>query len=157
MIHCKTITNKKCFWNIIQKYYYEMSMYYGDEMDEEGNYRDCFFDCYFADDPERKAIYLMHANTIVGFALINQYSHLGSNIDYAMAEFTIFPAYRQQGYGKEAFKLLLSLYPGTWEIKYHKGNRKAALFWTKMTEAFSPSVTNLNEEEQFLSFSTDTR
>ncbi|MDO4547750.1 MAG: GNAT family N-acetyltransferase [Clostridia bacterium] len=154
MIHLVTITGKERFWNIHQKYLYEMTQFYDDKMDEEGNYHYGHFDSYFENDPDRKALYMVSDRNIVGFALINRYSHVGNDIDYAMAEFTIFPVYRKNNYGSESVKRIFSVYSGKWEIKYNLKNYKAVRFWTKATREFMPEVINLNEDEQIICFST---
>ncbi len=154
MICLETITDKKRFWNIYQKYLYEMTQFYHDEMDEQGNYPAKFFNSYFEGDAKRKAVYIMNENTLIGFALINNYSHIGNDIDYAIAEFTIFPSYRKHGYGYEAVKLIFHLFAGQWEIKYNIGNHKAVIFWSKLTEIYAPKVVKLNDEEKIISFST---
>ncbi len=154
MIHLEKVTNKNQFWNILQKYMYEMSQFYDDEMDEAGNYLYRYFDSYFEDAPDRKALYIMDDDLIVGFVLINRYSFIGSDIDYAIAEFTVFPAYRKRNCGSEAVKCILAQFPGRWEIKYNLKNDKAARFWTKVTQQFKPKVVNLENEEQLVLFST---
>ena len=42
-----------------------------------------------------------------------------------MAEFTIFPTYRNKHYAREAVKLIFDTYKGKWEIKYNENNIKA--------------------------------
>ena len=46
MITLKEVTEneKNVLWNINQKYLYEMTQYYPDEMDENGNYHYGYFD-----------------------------------------------------------------------------------------------------------------
>ena len=53
-------------WNINQKYLYEMTNFYDDSMDEDGNYHYGYFDEYFTD-PKRTAYFLYHDDTLVGF------------------------------------------------------------------------------------------
>lgn len=154
MIHLEKVTNKNQFRNIFQKYMYEMSQFYDDEMDEDGNYLYRYFDSYFADALERKALYIMDNDLIVGFVLINRHSFIESDIDYAIAEFTVFPAYRKRDYGSEAVKCIFARFPGKWEIKYNLKNNKATQFWTKVTQQFDPKVVNLKNEEQLVLFST---
>ena len=49
--------DRELLWNINQKYLYEMTNYYDDEMDARGNLHYGFFDAYFTD-PERRAFFL---------------------------------------------------------------------------------------------------
>ena len=57
MITLKPVTQneKELLWNINQKYLYEMTKYYPDEMDENGNYHYGYFESYFTE-PDRKSV-----------------------------------------------------------------------------------------------------
>ncbi len=145
-------TDREMFWNINQKYLYEMTLFYPDVMDEEGNLHYGHFDEYFID-PARKAFFLYNDDTMVGFAMINPYSVIGHAPDYTMAEFTIFPSYRRNHYAKEAAKLILSTYHGKWEIKYNEKNKAAKNLWTQVTAEYNPNVYRLNEVETIFEFS----
>ena len=96
MINLKPVKpeDKELLWNINQKYLYEMTNYYDDEMDERGNYHYGYFDAYFTE-PERIALFICKNDVIVGFAMLNPYSYLGEKSEYVMAEFTVFPMYRR--------------------------------------------------------------
>ncbi len=142
------------FWNINQKYLYEMTHYYPDEMDEQGNYHYGYFEKYFVD-PKRKAYFILNDEKKVGFVMIHPYSVIGKHPDHTMAEFTIFPAFRKNGFAKDAVKQIFSLYRGKWEIKYNEKNTAAKAFWTKMTNDFSPTIFSLNEWETVLSFTVE--
>ena len=79
--------NRDLLWNIHQKYLYEMTTYYDDEMDESGNYHYGYFDAYFTE-PERKALLIYDRQVLVGFAMINPYSYIHGQPDHVLAEFT---------------------------------------------------------------------
>ncbi len=143
--------DRDLLWNINQKYLYEMTMYYPDQMDENGNYHYGHFEEYFTD-PRREAFFLYNDNTMVGFAMLCPYSNIGKNPDYTMAEFTIFPTYRRKHYALEAANLLLSNHPGQWEIKYNEKNIGAKKLWTTVTAFYHPAVHHLNEEETVFEF-----
>ena len=137
---------KDLLWNINQKYLYEMTLYYPDEMDSQGNLHYGYFDEYFSD-PKRKAFFIYNDDKMIGFAMVNPYSAIDHTPDYTMAEFTIFPTYRGNGYGFEAAKLILSLYKGKWEIKYNERNIAAKKLWKKITAPYNPKMIYLNEAE----------
>lgn len=143
--------DKALFWNINQKYLYEMTSYYPDEMDQQGNYHYGYFDAYFSD-PERKAFFILNDEKMIGFVMLNPYSAIGHHPDYTIAEFTIFPSYRRKHYAFDAAKLILSNYRGQWEIKYNEKNLGAKNLWTTVTASYSPRVYQLNEEETVLAF-----
>lgn len=144
--------DKELFWNINQKYLYEMTLYYPDEMDQQGNYHYGYFYAYF-EDPKRKAFFIYDDKKLIGFAMLNPYSAIGHSPDYTIAEFTIFPSYRRKHYAFEAAKLILSSYHGQWEIKYNEKNVGAKNLWTAVTASYSPHVYKLNEQETVLEFS----
>ena len=62
--------DRDLLWNINQKYLYEMTNYYDDTMDENGNYHYGHFDEYFSDS-KRTAYLLYDEDTLIGFAMLN--------------------------------------------------------------------------------------
>ncbi len=142
---------KELLWKINQKYLYEMTAYYPEPFDENGDYHYGWFDAYFTD-PERKAFFLFADDAMIGFAFINPYSYIGHAPDHVMAEFTVFPAYRRRHYALEAARVILSSYPGHWEIKYNEKNTGAKKLWTAVTEPYSPKVYHLNDAETVFEF-----
>ncbi|MBQ6395032.1 MAG: hypothetical protein IJH87_01615 [Atopobiaceae bacterium] len=141
-------------FNVLQKYLYELSAYYRDELDADGNIAYPWFDTYFdpEEHPERRAILIREGASTVGFILINAYSDLDEPIDHAVAEFTIFPAFRGRGLGKQAAALLFQDNPGTWELTFNNTNETAASFWTSVTRPYRPDPTPINARETILSF-----
>ena len=146
------IEQKELLWNINQKYLYEMTNYYPDEMDENGVLHYGYFDEYFVDE-KRRAFFIYNNEKMVGFAMIHPYSVIDGTPDYTMAEFTIFPSYRKCHFATEAVNLILSDYRGKWEIKFNEKNKAAKMFWTNLTLQYCPSIHHVNEEETVLVFS----
>lgn len=142
------------FWNINQKYLYEMTNYYDDPMDENGVLHYGYFEDYFIN-PQRKAFFIYNDKTMIGFVMICPYSQINQHPDYVMAEFTIFPIFRRKHFAREAVNLILSLYPGQWEIKYSEKNLPAKSLWTAVTAPYHPSIHHLNDEETVFAFRTD--
>ncbi len=70
--------DKELFWNINQKYLYEMTSYYPDEMDNQGNYHYGYFNAYFTE-PERKVYFTLNDEKMIGFVILNPYSVIGNN------------------------------------------------------------------------------
>lgn len=153
MIRLQTIReeDKELFWNINQKYLYEMTLYYPDEMDKQGNYHYGFFNAYFTE-PERKAFFIFNDEKMIGFVMLNPYSVIGHDPDYTIAEFTIFPSYRRKHYAFDTAKLILSSYHGQWEIKYNEKNLGAKNLWTIVTSSYNPHVYQLSKDETVLEF-----
>ena len=143
--------DRDLLWNINQKYLYEMTNFYDDKMDENGNYHYGHFDEYFTD-PKRSAYFIYSDDTLAGFVMINPYSNINQNPDYKMAEFTIFPAFRRKHIALEAAKMILDKYRGKWEIKYNEKNLAAKKLWNTVASPYKTEVFHFNEEETVLSF-----
>ncbi len=143
--------HKELLWNIHQKYLYEMTKFYPDEMDKAGNYHYGYFDSYFTD-PERNALLIYHDSVLIGFAVINPYSYIDADPDYVLAELTIFPAYRKNHFAYDAAECIFRKYKGHWEIKFNENNIAAKNLWNKVTSAYSPTVHCYSDCETVLSF-----
>lgn len=144
--------DKELFWNINQKYLYEMTNYYDDEMDNIGNYHYGHFEEYFID-PKREAFFIYNDNILVGFAMLCPYSYINKSPDYTMAEFTIFPAFRKHHFARDAIKLMLDSHKGNWEIKYNEKNIVAKKMWTNVASNYQYKKYHLNDVETVLEFS----
>lgn len=143
--------DKTLFWSINQKYLYEMTLYYPDKMDENGNYHYGYFEQYFVDE-KRKAYFIYNDDAIVGFVMINPYSVLNHEPDYTIAEFTIFPSFRGKHLASQAVKLIFDRFKGSWEIKFSDNNLAAKRFWTQITAKYNPTLTHLSEAQTVLEF-----
>ncbi len=153
MIRLKAVTaaDRKLLWNLNQKYLYEMTNFYDDELDAEGNLHYGYFDAYFTD-PKRGAFFIHSENRLVGFAMLHPYSYFDRAVDHVMAEFTVFPACRKRHYALEAARLLLANYPGQWEIKYNEKNAAARALWTKVSAPYAPEKRAFSDCETVLLF-----
>lgn len=153
MIKLQTVRSKdrELLWNINQKYMYEMSWLYLDEMDGSGNYQYEHFDDYFSD-PRRTAYFIFDDDTLVGFAMLCPYSCIGMQPDHTMAEFTVFPAYRKKHFAYDAVNMIFERHPGKWEIKYSEKNPRAKKLWDKVAAPFYPEVYHTDENETVLVF-----
>jgi len=156
MLSLKKVQNRDrdLLWNINQKYLYEMTNFYDDPMDENGNYHYGYFDEYFSD-PKRKAYFICNDGVLVGFAMLCPYSNIEQDSDYTMAEFTIFPSFRRRHLALDAAKMILASHPGKWEIKYNEKNKGAKNLWHTVAGPYEPEIYHLNEEETVLSFETE--
>lgn len=146
--------DRELLWNINQKYLYEMTNFYDDPMDKNGNYHYGHFDEYFSD-PERVAYFIYNDDVLTGFAMLCPYSNINQDPDYTMAEFTIFPSFRRKHLALDAARMILDQHPGKWEIKYNEKNSGAGKLWNMVAAPYEPEVYHLNEEETVLSFKTD--
>ena len=149
-----TPADRELLWNLNQKYLYEMTNYYGDELDALGNLHYGWFDAYFSD-PRREAYLLYDGVTLVGFAMIHPYSHRGDRADHVLAEFTVFPMYRGRHLALAAAEEIFRRFKGRWEVKYNEKNTPAKRLWTKATEKYRPERIALNEKETLLCFRSE--
>ena len=156
MIYLQKVNAKDrdLLFSINQKYLYEMTNFYPDEMDEQGNYGYGHFEEYFTD-PMRIAYFIYDGGALTGFAMLCPYSNIGQDPDFIMAEFTIFPAFRRRHLALEAARMILEKHPGKCEIKYNEKNIGAKKLWTMVTAPFTPRVYHLNEEETVFAFVND--
>ena len=145
--------DRELLWNINQKYLYEMTNYYDNEMDALGNISYGYFDAYFTD-KKRSAYFLYEEKDLVGFAFINPYSYFGGETDYVLAEFTVFPVFRRRHLALSAAEMIFGNFKGRWEIKYNEKNSAAKALWTKATEIYRPEKISLNSVETVLLFRT---
>ena len=143
--------DKALLFSINQKYLYEMTAFYPDDMDVHGNYHYGHFEEYFTD-PRRRAFFFCDGAVMVGFAMVHPYSVLGRTPDHTMAEFTVFPSYRRRGYALDAARQLLTANRGEWEIKYNEKNAAGKALWAKVSAPYAPTVHHLNDVETVLSF-----
>ncbi len=146
--------NRRLLWNIFQKFLYEMTNYYDDEMDSDGNYPYGYFDSYF-EEAGRKALLIYEDGTLVGFAMLHTYSYINAHPDNVLAEFTIFPMYRGKHLGRQTAETLFHTYRGTWELKYNERNMGAKTLWNKVTEPFWQIAHKYSDDETVLSFQTN--
>lgn len=148
MIHVKEVKkeNYPVLFNFMQKYLYEMSSYYDNEMNAEGNYEYPYLPYYF-EEKHRKAFFICDDDIVIGFTLINDHSFTGEPIKNCIAEFTIFPAYRHKGNGMKTMDLLMQSLPGSWQLKYSLKNEAGTAFWKKVREKYEGTETWLGEDE----------
>ena len=153
MIYLKRVEpiDKERLFNLFQKMLYEMTQFYDNEIDELGLIHYGYFDEYFID-PNRFAYFIYHEEQLVGFMMIHKYSYFDLPIDFNMAEFTIFPSFRKQGFGVDAVREVLKKHQGIWEIKYNLTNEKANLFWHKVLKEYKPNILKYEENEEVFRF-----
>jgi len=55
---------------------------------------------------------------------------------HAIAEFFIRKRFRRQGIGRQAVQLVLTQFPGSWEVVWQKQNLAAGNFWRLVLSPF---------------------
>lgn len=66
---------------------------------------------------------------LAGFVLINDVSHSGRPLDFAVAEFFVVRKHRRGGVGRAAARLAIQNRPGQWEMAVSRRNPGAQAFW----------------------------
>lgn len=137
--------------NLLQKYLYEMSQFFDDKMDSEGNYPYQYLPLYFTDD-DRSAYFIYDNDERIGFALINAYSLTDEKINNCIAEFTIFPVYRNKGNGLNAVEALRKERTGKWQLKYSTDNVRAERFWNVVKDRYNGIMFPMSELGRIVEF-----
>ena len=145
------VSMKRKLSSLMQKYLYELSAYYDIPMDENGDYEYRYFEAYFTE-PERAAYFFLEGQKTVGFCMINKHPFTDERADNNIAEFTVFPAFRNKGRGEEALRLLKRERRGSWQLKFSESNRAAAAFWRKIGRKYCGKERTLPDGETALSF-----
>lgn len=148
------IEHKNLLWNLLQKYLYELSDVYGDDIEDDGNYSYDYFENYFNPEENREALIFRYDDKIIGFCMINDHSFNENSINYSMAEFSIVPKYRKNGLGKRAISKVLSQRKGKWQIKYSLDNPTAQKFWENVLSDYKSTETLLEDNEKLLDFTS---
>ena len=148
------IEHKNLLWNLLQKYLYELSYVYGDDIEDDGNYSYDYFENYFNPEENREALIFRYDDKIIGFCMINDHSFNENSINYSMAEFSIVPKYRKNGLGKRAISKVLSQRKGKWQIKYSLDNPTAQKFWENVLSDYKSTETLLEDNEKLLDFTS---
>lgn len=148
------ISKKAVLWNLLQKYLYEFSVYYRDQVEDDGNYAYPYFDSFFTE-PGREAWLIRKEGKLAGFLMMNRYSEMGEEIDFAVAEFCILPLYRRAHLGRQAMEEIFWTHRGRWEIKYNRRNPAAEKFWVHVTAGFQREILVLEDEDRVICFRND--
>jgi len=145
--------DKVLLFNLLQKMLCEMTNYYDDDIDSEGNFEYRYFENYFSGaEPDRLAFLIEADNKVAGFLMVNSHSYLSQTPDHVLAEFFVLPMFRKKHVARDAVSLLFRQLPGAWEIKYHTRNLPAARLWNQAAKPYSPQLNHLAEYEEVLSF-----
>ena len=119
--------------NLFQLYTYDFTEQWAGEtrgeLQEDGlfpAYPD--LDSYWSE--PRRAPFLIRADGhLAGFVLINDHSHSGQPLDFAVAEFFVVRKHRRGGVGRTAALAAIRPRPGQWELAVARRNAGALAFW----------------------------
>ena len=133
--------------NLIQLYTHDFSEFWAGtpKGDVQANGR---FEDYplsdFWERPYWSANLIITGTTTLGFALVNDSSHIGKVVGANVAEFFVLRKFRGQGVGKSAARAMFNSRPGSWEVAVASRNQVAKKFWMRVIET-SPEARDLQE------------
>jgi predicted acetyltransferase len=122
--------------NLFQLYAHDFSEQWFDrpegELDETGRLQEySLLDNYWTE-PKHEALLIRADSRLVGFALVNDYSHSGLPLDFQIAEFFVARKHRRSGVGQAAALAVIGARPGRWELAVARRNLGAQFFWRRV-------------------------
>ena len=100
-----------------------------------------YLDLYWTE-PERHPFFIEVGGEVAGFVLVNTHTRLTARSPvHAIAEFFIRKRFRRQGIGRQAVQLVLTQFPGAWEVVWQKQNLAARNFWPLVLSPFIADAT----------------
>lgn len=124
------IEEKDFLKSLLKDYLIELRINTNSEIDSEYQY----LDSYFIEE-ERKAMFILNDNEIIGFVFVNDYCLIKTN-EIAIAEFYIQKQFRNLGFAENAAKQVFKMHNKKWEIKTSLENKVALCFWRKVIGNF---------------------
>jgi predicted acetyltransferase len=144
-----TTADRALIESLMQFYTYDFSEFARNPDDFRFNEKGTFepypyLDQYFSD-PNCWPLLIYSLDTIAGFALVNQHSHLtGGAVERNMGEFFVGRPFRRNGVATAAFHKVLELHPGQWEVAVALKNAPARNFWPRAIAA-APNVSDIEQ------------
>jgi predicted acetyltransferase len=123
-------TDKLVLRNLLHLYLYDLSEYKKTDVNNHGVFEYPRVDQYWSDDT-CFPFYIHVDGHIAGFVLIHRYDLLRQN-RHVISEFFVLRKYRRRGVGTEAARLILSAFPGPWEVSEIPGNLPSQMFWRRV-------------------------
>ncbi len=129
--------NENIFFNLLDKYNFELSQYELTDTNPDGLYDNDRFKKYLTN--ERFFAELFFAEKIpVGLAAYSIYYSAGKKIFVnSLNEFFILHKYRRCGVGKFLVQKIFSAHNGFWKIEIHPSNVTAQMFWKNVVASYS--------------------
>ena len=132
--------------NLLEKYVYELSQYFGMDVNDLGLYGCNYLDYYFSEE-KRHPFFIKVDNKLAGFILVSDYPEGTKTTDYTLSEFFVMYKYRRNGVGKYSVKYILDKLKGTWQLKFHPNNDISKQFWMKTIEEYTNGKYELIKDD----------
>ena len=119
--------------NLFQLYVHDFSEQWAGtdrgELEPDGRFEPYpHLDSYWQD-ARREPFLIRVDGHLAGFVLINDVSHSGRPLDFAVAEFFVARKHRRDGVGRAAARAAVAHRPGQWEMAVSRKNPGAQAFW----------------------------
>ena len=137
--------------NLFQLYAHDFSEHWFDraegEIDEDGRLEEYgLMDSYWSE-PNREVMLIRVGGRIAGFAMVNNSSHSGLPLDFAVAEFFVARKHRRSGVGFAAAAWIIRERPGLWELAVARRNTSALSFWREVASSIAgPSLEEIERD-----------
>jgi predicted acetyltransferase len=118
-----TLDQKPLLGQLFELYQYDFSAYTGEDVDDDGRYGYPRLDSWW-DDPDRHPFLLRVDGHWAGFALVHDHRTRRD-----MAEFFVLQKFRRGGVGTRFARAMFEQYPGAWQVREMRENRRAIAFW----------------------------
>jgi len=132
------VEDREILSNLLEKYLYDLSQYDDNDVNKLGLYGYPYLDCYWWEEENRWAYFIIVDERIAGFIMVNDYPEAPDRkTDFVISEFFVMHKYRRFGVGKQAFFKVLNLHKGTWQLKRHPKNLPAVQFWQMTIDEYT--------------------
>jgi predicted acetyltransferase len=122
--------------NLFQLYAHDFSEQWFDrpegELGEDGRLEEYSLLDNYWNEPRHEVLLIRAGGRLVGFAMVNAYSHSGLPLDFQIAEFFVARKHRRSGVGRAAALAIISARPGLWELAVARRNTDAQAFWRRI-------------------------
>ena len=120
-----------------QLYRYDLSEFSGHDTGPDAAFDDAGL-AQYVDSPQYCGHFFYVGDALAGFGLVNLNSHsIRGEVVRNLDDFFVLRKWRRQGVGAAAARLLLSAYPGRWQVNKRTYNPPAMAFWACVAEEVS--------------------
>ena len=149
--------------NLLQLYIHDFTSFTPVELGDDGRFRHNPLPEYWGRGDRYAFLIKVHAQ-LAGFALVRQGSQISNDPDvWDMGDFFIIRAFRRQGVGSRAARVVWARFPGLWEVRVIDENQPALSFWSHAIAEFAgeyiapTSVDMHGQPRQLFRFEVQTR
>lgn len=118
--------------HLLELYLHDFSEFESLDIGEDGLFRYAYLPHYW-EDPNRYPFLIKANDKLAGFALLRFETNPTNGLGQMdITEFFVLRQYRRQKVGSQAAMMLWDAFPGQWQVRILKTNKKAYPFWEKV-------------------------